>query len=141
MEMTKERLEKYKSCKEEIEELKYLLDHLGEGDTMMGNDVINDYQTGYPRPQTVVGFDHEKYERRRKRYEKRKLELEKECEEIEEFVEAIPDSLTRRIFRMYFIMGQDQKTVARKVHLDRSSISKRIDGYLQVSHNSHDSHL
>lgn len=141
MDMTKERLEKYKSCKEEIEELKYLLDHLGEGDTMMGNDVINDYQTGYPRPQTVVGFDHEKYERRRKRYEKRKLELEKECEEIEEFVEAIPDSLTRRIFRMYFIMGQDQKTVARKVHLDRSRVSRKIDDYLKNAHKAHNAHL
>lgn len=141
MEMTKERLEKYISCKEEITELKYLLEHLGEGDTLVGNDVINDYTTGYPRPQTVVGFDYDKYERRRKRYEKRKLELEKECEEIEAFVEAIPDSMTRRIFRMYFILGQDQKTVARNVHLDRSSISKKIDGYLQVSHNSHDSHL
>lgn len=141
MEMTKERLEKYISCKEEITELKYLLEHLGEGDTMVGNDVINDYTTGYPRPQTVVGFDYDKYERRRKRYEKRKLELEKECEEIEAFAEAIPDSLTRRIFRMYFILGQDQKAVAKNVHLDRSSISKKIDAYLQVSHNSHDSHL
>lgn len=141
MEMTKERLEKYISCKNEIAELAYLLEHLGEGDTMIGNDVINDYQTGYPRPQVVIGFDYEKYKRRRKRYEKRKLELEKECEEIEAFVEAIPDSLTRRIFRMYFILGMDQKTVAQNVHMDRSSVSKKIDGYLQVSHNSHDSHL
>ena len=131
MEMTKERLEKYKSSKEEITELEYLLDHLKDGDNMIGNDVIMDYQTGYPRPQTVVGFDEAKYERRRRHYEKRKLELEKECEEIEEFVEAIPDSLTRRIFRMYFILGMDQKTVANKVHLERSVISRKIDAYLK----------
>lgn len=141
MEMTKDRLEKYVSSKEEIAELTYLLEHLGEGDTMIGNDVINDYSTGYARPQTVVGFDYAKYERTRKRYEKRKLELEKECEEIEKFVEEIPDSLTRRIFRMYFILGMDQKTVARKVHLDRSMISKKIDAYLKLAHNSRDSHV
>lgn len=141
MEMTKERLEKYRSCKDEIAELDYLLAHLWESESMIGNDVIMDYQKGYPRPQTVVGFDQEKYEMRRERYEKRKLELTKECEEIEEFVEAIPDSLTRRIFRMYFIQGMDQKMVAKNVHMDRSSISKKIDGYLQLSHNSHDSHL
>lgn len=141
MEMTKERLEKYRSCKAEIAELDYLLAHLGEGDSMIGNDVIMDYRKGYPQPQSVIGFDQEKYERRRKRYEKRKIELTKECEEIEEFVEAISDSMTRRIFRMYFILGMDQKAVAEKVHLDRSSVSKKIDGYLQLSHNSHDSHL
>lgn len=141
MEMTKSRLEKYVSCKEEFAELTYLLEHLGEGDTMIGNDVINDYSTGYARPQTVVGFDHEKYERTRKRYEKRKLELAKECEEIEKFVEEIPDSLTRRIFRMYFILGMDQKTVARKVHLDRSRISRKIDDYLKNAHKAHKAHV
>nr|DAD89754.1 MAG TPA: Protein of unknown function (DUF722) [Siphoviridae sp. ctWDo30] len=139
--MTKERLEKYISCKEEITELEYLLAHLGEGDTMIDNDVIYDYQTGFPRPQTVVGFDQKKYEQRKRRYEKRKLMLEKECEEIEEFVEAIPDSLTRRIFRMYFINGIDQQSVADRVHLDRSRISRRIDEYLKNAHKAHNAHV
>ena len=49
-EMTKERLESYRSCKEEIRELQYKLDHLGEGDSMIGNDTVFDYKTGYPRP-------------------------------------------------------------------------------------------
>ena len=130
--MPKERLKKYGSCKEEIIELNYLLAHLKDGDGMIGNSVIMDYQTGYPRPQSVVGFDQEKYEKHREHYIKRKLELIKECEEVEEFVEAIPDSLTRRIFRMYFILGMDQKTVAKNVHLDRSVISRKIDTYLKT---------
>ena len=46
-------------------------------------------------------------------------------------MEAIPDSLTRRIFRMCFIDGRKQKDVARAVHLDRSRISRKIDSYLQ----------
>lgn len=132
MEMTRERLEAYASCKAEIQELSYLIEHLGEGDTMMGNDVILDYQKGYPRPQSVVGFDHEKYERRRKVYEKRKEELEKECGEIEEFVEMIPDSLTRRIFRMYYLQGVSQQQVARKVHMSQSTVSKKIDQFFKL---------
>ena len=44
MEMTKERLEMYRSNRDEIKELKYKLDHLGEGDSLIGNDVIFDYR-------------------------------------------------------------------------------------------------
>lgn len=45
--MTRERLEAYRSNRDEIKELKYKLDHLGEGDSLIGNDVIFDLQTGY----------------------------------------------------------------------------------------------
>ena len=55
MEMTRERLEQYRSNVQEIRELTYKLDHLGEGDSLIGNDVIFDYKKGYPRPQSVVG--------------------------------------------------------------------------------------
>ena len=65
MGMTRERLEGYRSCKEEIRELQYKLAHLGEGDSLIGNDVVFDYRTGYPKPQSVVGYDYE-LERRRK---------------------------------------------------------------------------
>ena len=107
----------------------------------MGHDVILDYQTGFPRPQSVVGYDHEKEDRLRRTYESRIAKLQAECEEVEQWVEAIPDSLTRRIFRMYFLEGRSQKQIGKIVHLDRSSVSKKIDAYLKVSHNSHNSHL
>lgn len=141
MEMTKERLEAYKSNKEEIRELRYKLDHLGEGDSLIGNDVIKDYRTGYPRPQSVVGYDYDKEDRLRTAYQARIQKLEAECAAVELWIEEIPDSLTRRIFRMYYIDGLSQKAVAQKVHLDRSSISKKIDAYLKVSPNSHNSHV
>ena len=48
-------------------------------------------------------------------------------------MEAIPDSLTRRIFRMCFIDGRKQKDVAKAVHLDQSMISKKINNYLKVA--------
>lgn len=131
MEMTRERLEGYRSCREEIQELQYKLAHLGEGDSMIGNDVILDYQTGYPRPQSVVGYDDKREERLRKTYESRIAKLQAECAEVEQWVEAIPDSLTRRIFRMYYIDRMNQGKIAKKVHLSQSQVSRKIDGFLK----------
>lgn len=133
MEMTKERLEAYKSNKEEIRELRYKLDHLGEGDSLIGNDVIKDYRTGYPRPQSVVGYDYDKEDRLRTAYQARIQKLEAECAEVELWIEEIPDGLTRRIFRMYYIDGLRQSKIAKKVHLSQSSVSEKISTYLKKS--------
>lgn len=141
MEITKELLSTYRSKKDEIVELDWMLNNRWRSETMIGNDVIFDYSKGYPMPQSVVGFDQEKYDRAQERDLRKKKELEQECVEIEEWVEAITDSITRRIFRMCFIEGRGQKDVAKAVHMDRSNVSKRIDTYLQLSHNSHDSHV
>ena len=131
MEMTRERLEGYRSCREEIQELQYKLDHLGEGDSLIGNDVIMDYRDGFPRPQSVVGYDYGKYERLRKAYESRIEKLQAECAEVELWIEAIPDSLTRRIFRMYYVDGMNQSRIAKRVHLSQSQVSRKIDGFLK----------
>lgn len=142
--MTKERLAAYRSNKAEILELDYVLNNRWKSDTMIGNDVIFDYSKGYPMPQSVTGFDQKRYERLQERDLKRKEFLEGECAEIEDFVDGIRDSLSKRIFRMYFIDGRKtmtQSEVAKQLHLERSSVSKKIDTYLKVSHNSHDSHL
>lgn len=142
--MTKERLEAYRSSKMEILELEYTLNNRWKSDTMIGNDVIFDYSKGYPMPQSVTGFDQKRYERLQERDLRRKEFLETECAEVEDFVDGIKDSLIKRIFRMYFIDGRKavtQSEVAKRFHLERSSVSKKIDAYLKVSHNSHDSHL
>ena len=131
MVMTRERLEGYQSCKEEIRELQYKLAHLGEGDSLIGNDVVFDYRTGYPKPQSVVGYDYELERRRKERWEKLIEKLQSEVTEVEQWVENIPDSLTRRIFQMYYIDGVRQKRIAKKMHLSQSQISRKIDGFLK----------
>lgn len=128
--MDKETLESYISMKEEIKELQYKLEHLSEDESLIGNSVINDYRTGFPRPQSVVGSDPDKYWRMQDRCAAKIRQLQKKCAEVEEFVEGIPDSMTRRIFRMVFIEGKTQKSVGKAVHMDRSRISRRIDKYL-----------
>ena len=144
MDITKELLQGYRSKKAEIQELDWKLKNRWRDEALIGNDVIFDYSKGYPMPQAVVGFDYGKYERLQDQDQDRKKQLEQECEEAEKFVGSIEKSLERRIFQMYFIDGAEQPTqkeVAKAVHMERSSISKKIDDYLQLSHNSHESHL
>ena len=139
--MTRERLEAYRSNREEIKELKYKLEHLGEGDSLIGNDVIFDYRKGYPRAQAIVGHDYELGAKRRKRYETQIEKLEAEQDSIEEWIFGIRDSRTRRIFQMYFLEGLTQEKVARKMNIERSGVSKKIDAFLKDSHKSQKSHL
>lgn len=141
IEISKEMLESYRSKREEIKELEYKLKHLGEGDSMVGNDIIFDYRNGYPQPQAVVGVDWEKISRTEQRYMNKIFELKQECQMVEEFVEEIKDSMTRRIFRMYYLEGKSQKVIGKAVHIDRSSVSRKIDNFFKVAHNSHNTHL
>lgn len=46
VEITKERLEDYKSKKAETLELRHKLEHVGDGDSLIGNDTILDYKKG-----------------------------------------------------------------------------------------------
>lgn len=139
--MTLESLKGYKSKKEEIAELTHKLEHLRTGDSLVGNSTIFDYRTGYPRAQIVVGTDRERFYRLNSQWRQRKEQLEDECRQVEDFIEGIPDSVTRRIFRMYYIDNMTQRQIAGQLSLERSTISKKIDAFLKVSHNSHKSHV
>ena len=137
--MEREQLERYLSQKEEIRELRYKLEHLGEGDSLIGNSTIFDYSTGYPKPQAVVGYDYNKEWRLRAQYSARLAKLRYDCEETEQWIEAIPDSPTRRIFRMYYLEGETQQKIGKKLHLDQSSVSRKIENFLKL-HSMHKIH-
>lgn len=143
MEITKELLNTYRSKKDEIREIEWRLNNRWRDDNMIGNDVILDYSKGYPMPQSVVGFDQEKYERQQDKDIRRKLRLVEECEVMEEFVDSIQDSITRRIFFMSFLekRKKSQREIARVVHLDRSRISRKIDEYLKNAQKAQKAHL
>lgn len=132
--MTLESLKSYKSKKEEIEELAYRLEHLPED--LVGNSTIFDYRSGYPRAQIVVGTDREKFYRLSTKWRQRKEQLEDECRKVEAFIEEIPDSLTRRIFRMYYIDNMSQRQIAEKVHIDKSTVARKIEKFLKVAPNA-----
>ena len=56
--------------------------------------------------------------------------------EIEQFIAAIPDSTDRQSFELSCLEGKKQREVAEHVGMERSSVSKKIDAVLQLSHNS-----
>lgn len=132
--MTREQLEQYKSKKEEIGELEAYIRKLGSSESMMGSSTVFDYRTGYPKPQAVVGVDRAEFWRKKEQYDKKIHQLKAECEEAERFVEGIEDSLTRRIFRMYFLDGARQEDIAAAVHIHRSRISRKISDFLKKAH-------
>lgn len=134
--MTRERLELYQNNKGEIKDFKYKLAHLGEDDSLVGNDVIMDYTTGYARPQTVVGYDYVKEETLRNRYIRLIEKLEIENKAIENFIFEIQGGIERRIFILYFIDGLSMERVSQKVHFDKSSVSRKIDNYLKLATNA-----
>ena len=137
LKMTKEMLISYRSKRQEIKELEYILRNRWKSESMISVDTILNYRKGYPVPEGVMGFDYE-------RDIKRKERLEKECKEVEEFVGEIRDSTTRRIFQMYFIDGEvkpSQTKVAKRLHLDRSRISRRIDDYLKNAQKAQKAHV
>ena len=131
--MTLEILKSYRSKKEEIKELTYKLYHLDNmDDSLIGNNVIFDYRSGYPVPRSVVGVDRDKYYSLKSRWGSRREQLEKECLKVEEFVENIPDSTTRRIFRKSFIDGETQEQVSMELHMAQSNVSRKIQKYLKL---------
>lgn len=130
--MTREKLEDYKSKKAEIQELEAKLRDLPGSESMIGNSVVLDYRRGYPQPQSVVGYDYDLVQRRRDQWEKRLANLREDVAEVESWIEAIPDSLTRRIFRMYYCEGLKQSKIAKRVHLSQAAVSKKISSLEQM---------
>ncbi len=128
--MTLESLKEYKSKKEEIAELAYKLEHLPSD--LVGNSTVFDYRSGYPKAQAVVGTDRERFYRLNAQWSKKKKQLEDECSQVEDFIEGIPDSLTRRVFRQRFIEGRTQEQISKSTHISQSSISKKIGSFFKM---------
>lgn len=127
--MTKKKLEDYVSKKAEIEELQQKIAQLGEGDSLIDNDTILDYQTGYPRPQSVIGYNYNRERKLKNKWGKHIEELTADCLEVELWIEDIPDSLTRRIFRLCFIDNLNYETIGKRLHIDKSTVGRKINNF------------
>lgn len=108
--ITKKLLEDYKKIKREIPILEAELQEMITTEAGMGNDTIFDYRDGYPKPQSVVGFNWPLYENR-----KRVLERKKEKRmAVENWINAIEDGQTRCVFRMRYIDDMNWVKIAAK---------------------------
>lgn len=61
---------------------------------------------------------------------KRKEESAVKLLELQTFINQIEDCCTRRIFTLLYIEGKSQIAVSRIMHMDQSSISRKVDNYL-----------
>lgn len=141
MEMTRQRLEQYRSNVQEIKYLEHKIKDLWRDSDLYGHDTIMDYRSGYGHPRNVFGYDKELEKKCRERYEKKLAELRAEVNAVESFIFSIGNSKTRQIFQLYFLDGLSQEEVAKQVYMDRSGISKKISVYLKVSHKSQKSQV
>ena len=103
-------LKNYRKYKREIPFLEDELEEILTTDVGFGNSVILDYQEGYPRPQSVVGFDRALYERRKGVLEHRKAQVKA----VEQWIESIEEGQIRCIFRMRYINGMSWVKIAEK---------------------------
>ena len=142
--MDKEKLKQYIPLKKELKMLDKKLEKLYARQEnipeVLGKVTGSSADFPYAEVRTTVKMSEPKENDAIKRLirikEKRKEEVNKLLVEIEEFIAGIPDSITRQIFELTYIDGKKQREVADIVCLERSSISKKIDGYLHLSHNS-----
>ena len=111
MEMTIKRLESYKRLMQEIAILRWELNEMNTTDAGLGSSVIKDYSKGFERPQAVVGFDGERYRRKRQLLDQK----EAEAEEIRKWVEAIEDTATRKVSEYFYLDGLPWKEVAKRL--------------------------
>ncbi len=74
-------------------------------------------------------------------YKERQKKVEQQMLKIETFIDRIDDTEIRQIFELRFVEGWKLREVAEKMNQDRSGIGKKINNFLQLSHNSQKSML
>lgn len=130
MDMTIERLESYQKLKQEIAILRWELNEMNTTEAGLGSSVIKDYTKGFARPQAVVGFDEERYNRKRRLLDKK----EAEEEEIRNWVGAIEDTVTRKVFEYFYLDWLPWKEIAKRLGYQNSPDYPRLhirDPYLK----------
>ena len=110
MEMTRAKLDGYRKLVQEIPILECELRELWLTDKGMGNSVIINGKNGSKKPESVVGFDYERYNRRKESLQRKK----EEARAIREWIEAIEDGQTRCVFRMFYVDGVTWERIAIK---------------------------
>lgn len=128
--ITREMLDRYRKLKQEIPVLELELRMMKNTDAGLGNDTIFDYQTGYPRPQSVVGFDQKKYDRREKILERKKEKIKA----MDHWIDDIKDGQTRCVFRMFYKQWMTWEKIAAKTGYSQSPDYPRLhirDAYLK----------
>ncbi len=142
--MDKKKLERYKPLKRELlmidKQISKMEERREELPVVMGKVQSSDHEFPYTERRVSVQMyepkEAYKIDREIVRKRARKRQIEEEMNGIESFISAMPEGEDRQVFELYYLEGMKQREVADIVGLERSSISKKISDYLQLSHNS-----
>lgn len=130
IEITKDLLDHYRKMKREIPMLETELRMMRNTDAGLGNDTIFDYRTGYPRPQSIVGFDQEKYDRRSQSLQRKKDKVKA----VDQWLDEIKDGQTRCVFKMFYKQGMTWMAIAKQIGTPHNEDYPRVcirDSYLK----------
>lgn len=141
MYLTDKELLQYKSIKTEISDLEDRIEKMKKpGTIMMGK--VKGSSKFFPfveRTFSISGIDPdiEKVNQRAliellKQRETRLAELIKKEKEIEDFINSIHDSTDRIIMRLYYIDGETQERISKKLGYEQPAVSKRISKCLKM---------
>ena len=96
--ITKKLLDEYRKTKIEIPLLEQELHEMWTTEKGFGNSVILNGKNGSKKPETVVGFDQERYNQRKEILKHKK----EKARAVEQWIDSIEDVETRMIFKMYY---------------------------------------
>ena len=128
--ITRKLLDNYRKLKRERPVLGLELDEMMNGEAGLGNSTIFDYSTGFARPQSVVGFDQERYDRRKRTYEYKSEQVSA----VDNWIQNIEDGQTRYVFKAFYQQGLTWEKIAEKTGYSRSPDYPRLyirDTYLK----------
>nr|DAD85632.1 MAG TPA: WhiA-like protein [Myoviridae sp. ctino4] len=106
------------------------LAEMKQGEAGLGNSTIFDYTTGFARPQSVVGFDQARYDRRKHTYDHKMAQ----AAAVERWIQSIEDGQTRYVFKAFYQQGMTWEKIAEKTGYSQSPDYPRLyirDTYLK----------
>lgn len=128
--ITRKLLDEYRKTKRELPILAWELDEMMKGEAGLGNSTIFDYSTGFARPQSVVGFDQARYDRRKHTYDHKMAQVAA----VEQWIQSIEDGQTRYVFKAFYQQGLTWEKIAEKTGYSQSPDYPRLyirDTYLK----------
>lgn len=132
----KDLLRQYNSLIKEIKELNQEIKHLESLEPKHAKDKVTGSNTEFPyniRHYTIEGIvEDERLIRKKEILKERKIKCEDIKIQIEEFINDIPDSLTRRVFRYRYVEELSWQQIARRIGRYDESYPRKVihDKYL-----------
>lgn len=139
--ITKSILKEYRYIKKEHIDLEYRIRQLQRklDELASTGTVIDSVSGGYGGTQhfKIEGFPDGDYSKiksklllQKSRHEQNISRIDEIEKEVCDFIDSIPESRARTIFRYYYEDGMSQQSIAFKMNLDQTSVSREIDRWI-----------